>query len=603
MAEYQYQREHVTPDWLKEYAAESHRWEEAQDQGAAILYRPLGIVESLFDSDGAHYEGRADINMSVAFEIKTTMSKEALRRHVLLAWANLRLRHTLLMGAAVSARGYMDESTAREHDRFFAIQRPRGYDDAVRSAQDALVFLGDYYRDVDLAELYHHAQNTARTFDAEKTLARLLVLPLEEAETDTCTLRFLFLMSHEISDGLTGSAWTIDFTRLLNQSFRALRDAIGPFASTLHERLPVPQEDLYPPIAGSRARQRWFWAITLVLRHVQKPYPEAFPNPLRRPSPRVPAEVPSTRTFTRVLDYTKPPALNSGTIRAILSKQATQRLHRACRQAGCSIGAGSFVLVALVMMEMQERRFPDVDDKQRLPFVGSFPINPRPFFAHRAAPDSVMLAFSDGVILPFMSSSLDLDARIRLLARSAQRQLSRYQKRAEGGTSIAAAVAAAGREGERARMLEYMGARGAGRVIATNYLDTIERAHDRVPGSERRRRLSYVDSLPKQGNLSLGTCGVSSVGRVSAEMRPGNYDLSRPLMRGDDGEGVLVADFRESRMNVRARDGEFLVGVWGDDDHIAANVSYDACAIDPALAELWKQRMESILEESVPSRL
>lgn len=573
--------------------------------------------------------------MLVAFEIKTTMSKEALRRHILLAWANLRLRHTLLMAAAVSAQKYMDESITREHHRFFVIQRPRGHEDVVSSAQDHLVFLEDHYREVDHAELYHHAQNTARAFDAEKTLARLLVLPLERAGTDTYTVRFLFLMSHEISDGLTGSAWTVDFTRLLNQSPRALQDAVVPLASTLHERLPVPQEDLYPPVAGSRARQRWFWAITIVLRHVQKPYPEAIQNPLRRPSPRAPAEVPSTRTFARVLDYTKPPALNSGTIRAVLSRQATQRLHRACRQAGCSIGAGSFVLVGLVMMEMHERRFPEADadtdtdttttnpcrrrHHHRGAFVGSFPINPRPLFAHRAAPDSVMLAFSDGVVLPFLPSSLDLDGRLRLLARSAQRQLSRYQKRdvvaavaagrggggGRGGeTTTAAAAAALGREA-RAAMLEYMGPRGAGRVIATNYLDTLERAHDRVPERGRGSRLGYVDSFPKQGNLSLGTCGVSSVGRVSADMRPGRYDVGRPLpVRGEDGEDVLVADFRESRMNVRARDGEFLVGVSGDDDHIAASVSYDACAIDPAMAELWKERMESILEEdSVPSRL
>ncbi|KAI5212373.1 cytochrome P450 [Aureobasidium subglaciale] len=37
------------------------------------------------------------------------------------------------------------------------------------------------------------------------------------------------------------------------------------------------------------------------------------------------------------------------------------------------------------------------------------------------------------------------------------------------------------------------------------------------------------------------------------------------------------------KQNVRARDGEFLVGVWGDDDGIAANVSYDGNAIDEDL--------------------
>lgn len=641
---------HASPEWLKRYATSSHQWKEAQAQGGTVFYRPLGLVEGLFDSDGIYYEGRADINMSVTFEIKTTMSREALRRHILLAWANLRLRHTLLMASATSAQGYMDGTgaTARESDRFFVVQRPKTAEEVLRSAQEPLVFLEDHYATVDADELYHHAQNTARTLDAEKTLARLLVLPLERASAETHHLRFLFLMGHEITDGLTGAAWTADFLRLLNQTPRALRDALGPLAATLHERLPVPQEDLYPPVRGSRARQRWYWAISLVLRHVQRPYPAAFPNPLLRcrttttspqQQPAHPAVLPRERTFARVLDYSRPPALNTGSIRARLGPAATRRLHRVCRQAGCSIGAGAFVLVAVVMMELHEqrrrRRVPDdADDDDadadalllaprdhrdapRRPFVGSFPVNPRPLFDHHAAPDGVMLAFSDGVVLPFLPSSLPLDGRIKLLVRSAQRQLSRYQKRAprrggeRGETGGGGEKAITGRD-ERER-LEYMGPRGAGRVVATTYLDTMERARDRLPPRLRREGLSaYRDFLPKRANPTLGTCGVSSVGRVSPDLRRGRYDVTRPLLgrrtvgeEGEEGEeGVLVADLREHRMNVRARDGEFLVGVGGDDEHIAANVSYDACAIDPALAEVWRRRMETILEpEGVQSRL
>lgn len=575
------------PDWLQDYATNSHQWREYQavGHGGSIFYRPLGLVESLFDSDGMCHEGRADINMAANFEIKTNMSKEALRRHILLAWANLQLRHTLLMAAADSFQDYMDDTTPTKQGRFFIIHQPSSGEEALRRAQDHLVFLEDHYASVDTDELYYHAQNTARTFDAQKNLSRALVHPLTRSGPETWSLSFLFIMSHQISDGLTCGAWTLDLLRILNQPTHALQAAIAPLASTLAKRLPVPQEDLYPPTTGSRARRRWFWAITIVLRHVQKPYPLAFQNPLRRVNPRPPT-LPDTRPFDQVLDYSRPPALNCGRIRAILGSRATRRLHRACRQAGCSLGAGSFVLVAIVMMEMYERRMAAQPDGEEhgLPFIGSFPVNPRPFFSHGAAPDSVMLAFSDGVVLPFLPSSLDLDGRIRLLARSAQRQLSRYQKR---GARTSAAVPS-----RRGEMVEYMGARGAGRVIATTYLDTLERAHDRVPGYQSRS-LGYAESLPKRGNLSLGTCGVSSVGRINSEMAAGKYDLTRPL----EGEGELVADFRESRMNVRAREGEFLVGMWGDDDHIVAGVSYDACAIDPDMAELWRERMETLLED------
>ena len=34
-------------------------------------------------------------------------------------------------------------------------------------------------------------------------------------------------------------------------------------------RLPPAQEDLYPPVSGRLARQRWFWAIMRILRHVR----------------------------------------------------------------------------------------------------------------------------------------------------------------------------------------------------------------------------------------------------------------------------------------------------------------------------------------------
>lgn len=565
-------------DWLQRYATGYHKWQEAQHNGSAVFYRPLGVVEKGFDNDGVYHEGRADINLAISFDIKTTKSRAQLRRHILLAWTNLRLRHTLLCATATGPADYMQRDAVQKSDRFFAIARPQGYEHAIESARGPVVFLDDHYASVDAEQLYFHAQNVARTFDASKSLIKVMVLPLERAGPDAFYLRFLFVMSHQISDGLTNANWTGDFKQLLNRKTDELQSAVLPLISTLHERLPPSQEDLYPPVSGSRARQRWFWAITLVLRHVQKPLTPAFPNPLRYPNAPIEAAVPELRTFDKVLDYSKVPPLNAGTVRAHIGREATRRLHSVCRQVGCSIGAGSFVLAGIVMMEIYEKRFPNVPLHERRAFIGSFPINPRPFFNHTAKPDSLMLAFSDGVVLPFLSSDLDLDGRIRLLVRSAQRQLSRYQKRPRNDKAV--------------DMLEYMGPRGAGRVVAMNYLDVIERANIKLP-DHLRKEFQYQKRLPKQANPTMATCGVSSVGRSDPGTTPGQIDLSRSLAGEDD---AFMADIRTTSQNVRPRDGEFLVGIWGSDDSVDANVSYDSCAIDPAWARVWKEKMETILD-------
>lgn len=582
----------MNADWLRQYATEYHTWKQAKPDeasGALVLYRPLGVVESSFDGDGIHYEGRADINLAISMDIKTNMSTAALKRHVLLAWTCLRLRHTLLCATATTAQPFMDDETVQKGTRFLVLWQPTTFEDILCSTESMVTFLDNYYSNVDSRELYVHAQNTARTFDPEKTLHRLFMLPLERKDDNTLTLKFLCVFAHSIADGLTNMVWTIDFMRLLNQRSQALEDSIRPLMATINERLMLPQEDLYQQVSNSVARQRWFWAITVVLGHVQKPLPAAFQNPLRFTQGPKKAIRPANRVFERVLDYSKVPPLNSGNVRAVIRKEGTQRLHRLCRKAGCSIGAGIFVLVAIVMMELYEARFPDVPLDERLPFLGSFPVNPRPFFQHTAEPDSMMLAFSDGVLLPFLSSRLDLDGRIKLLVRAAQRQLSRYQKRPAGQTTTVSG------------MLEYMGPRGAGRVVPMNYLDVIERRNSKLP-PHLQRKVEYQKHLPKQPNATLATCGVSSVGKTHPAFGPGQYDLDRPLAAGGGG-GDLVADLREISFGVRPRDGEFLVGVFGTDESISATVSYDACAIDPAWADVWKEKFETLLEGSDRARL
>lgn len=566
----------MNADWLRQYATGYHKWNQARTDDGLIFYRPLGVVESSFDGDGIYFEGRADINMALSMNINTNMSKETLRKHILLAWTCLRLRHTLLCATTTTAQDYMNDEAVQKGPRFLVLRQPKTYDEILRSTEDYVTFLDDHYSKVDSYELYSHVQNTARIVDVEKTLCRLFVLPLERLDSNTFSLRFLVVIAHQISDGLTNSAWAIDFTRMLNQKSQVLEDSIRQFMSTISERLRLPQEDLYQPVAKTLPRQRWFWAMTVVLAHVQKPYPAAFPNPLSFTGGPVKATGPARRPFDRVLDYSKVPTLNSGYVRAVVGKEGTQRLHRLCRQAKCSIGAGIFVLAAIVMMEIYEARFPDVPIDQRLPFIGSFPINPRPFFNHMEEPDSMMLAFSDGVVLPFLSSTLDLDGRIKVLVRSAQKQLSRYQKRPVSNTASG--------------MLEYMGPRGAGRVVPMNYLGAVERKISKLP-KHLQVPVEYQKHLPNQPNPTLATCGVSSVGKTHPGLGPGQYDLTRPLEK----EGDLIADLQDIRFGVRPRDGEFLVGVLGTDESISAGVSYDACAIDSAWAEVWKEKFETIL--------
>jgi hypothetical protein len=119
-------------------------------------------------------------------------------------------------------------------------------------------------------------------------------------------------------------------------------------------------------------------------------------------------------TYSKVLSYRKVPPLNSFNQEASLSPMATNNLRALCRAAGASIGSGCLALVALVMMILEERLHPLVPLSNRRPFVGSFPVNPRPFLAGApttGAEDSLMLAFSDGLTLPFLPSDLPIKGR------------------------------------------------------------------------------------------------------------------------------------------------------------------------------------------------
>ncbi|KAH0371955.1 hypothetical protein KCU65_g1526, partial [Aureobasidium melanogenum] len=565
--------------WLDQYASNYHEWHEVQIHDRHCFYRPLGIVETAFDSDGIYYEGRADVNAYLDLAVRHRLSQVQLRQRITLAWTVLRLSHVLLLARAVDRKQFMTAGNVAQR-RFFLIYSPEDYQEALKDATESLSFVEQPLDEGGLSKFYRHAQNTGRIVNADEFLAKLFIFPTGDNVGSKTSLKFLFVNAHQITDGLTNFTWLSHFVKLLNTPLKTLKDAVDGLSqrASIRTRLPLPQEDLYPRISGSTAKKRWFWLLTLVLRHVKKPMPAAFPNPLRRATPFKEA-VAMPRTYDLYLNYNARPPLNTFTCMAKVPQSATKRLHRWCREVGTSIGAGAFVLVAMVMMSLHEDLYPDEALESRRPFIGSFPINPRPFFKHHEAPNSMMLAFSDGVVLPFLSSSLDLETRFKVLVRQAHRQLALYQKREKA---------------EESNSLAYMGSRGAGRVIAMNYVGAMERLRSKLP-EELRHSLGHHSpqgDLAAAQNGSMATCGVSSVGRSG--WRQGEFDVNGDLREGDD---AFVADYRFSKQNVRARDGEFLVGVWGDDDGIAANVSYDGNAIDEGMIREWQHRMENLLVE------
>jgi hypothetical protein len=565
------------PHWLDQYAQDYHSWHDGtDDDGRRCVYRRQGCVEASFDVDGMWFEGRADINASLELEIVSQLTIEQLERRILLAWTALRLHHVLLMTKAVDPHSSFKQVDKARQNRFFLLHPPTTPSEAREDAASQLVFARKSHASIDIDDFYRHAQNVARVIEPTRALGKLFVMPLEKLSPTRARLNLLLIMSHSISDGLTNYTWMRDFLALLNKPILELEQEIAKSLSesVLRARLPVPQEDLYPRITGGKARERWYWAIMRVLRYTRKALPTCFPNPLRHAS-RSERAVPLPQRYPDLLDYSKLPPLNTYTVQAKVPVHAAQKLVRLCKEAKASVGAGCFVLVGMVQMSVYEHTQPSIALKDRLPFTGSFPLDPRSFYNHHSEPNSMQLAFSDGVVLPFLPSSLDFAKRFRILVRQAQRQLSVYQK------------------GKRTKL----GA--AGQILAHNYLYAIERTGTKIPEHAR----STVRSFKPQGKYEItvhpgmATCGVSSVGRTA--WREGLFDLDKAekdlAQRGEDG---FAADFRSSRQNVRARDGEFLVGVWGNTDGtIAANVSFDGNAIDESMAHEWKRRMERCLDE------
>ncbi|KAI0588501.1 hypothetical protein Alg130_03353 [Pyrenophora tritici-repentis] len=559
--------------WLDKYATNYAAWElSVGSHGSQMFKRPLGLVESSFDADGLYYGGRADMTSLFTLSCQHKLSKAELKRRVAIAWASLRLQHPLLL-----ARVMDDPATGT---RNFAVNIPSSPEAAIQEVENSIIWFEDTYPDVDEKEVYHHAYNVTRIIEPTKCLSKLHILPITQNTDGTYSLRFLIVIAHQISDGLSAYSWFSHFIRILNQPSEAILADIASCgqAEKIQAILPAAQEGLYPPITGSRARKRWFWALIRVLRHVKKGLPPTFTNPLRR-AQRLETAPPLQPKFDAIFDYnpvTRPP-MSCGHISASLSPSASSRLIALCRAANVSIGAGCFALAGLSMMAIHESLSPS--SSHHPAFTASFPLNPRAFFANPPPPDSCMLAFSDGIVMPFLSSSLPVEGRFKLVAKHANRELKVYQKRKLKGSDL---------KGTPGILDKY----SPGRLLATGYVAQIERVEAKLPRNRRTASWSNPQGslLPSAAEFGA-TCGVSSIGPLAAFFKRGTYDLKNL------GDKDFAADFQDVKIGVRARENEFLVGSSTSAEGIVGfGVSYDLNAISKERAELWKRTIEGLLE-------
>jgi len=560
--------------WLDRYGKGYHAW--VKDEDGKGWSRPCGLFEARFDTDGRYFGGRADISEILTVALSTRLSPADLRHHVLLAFTLLRLQHSLLRGRA--------EPRTLEVEPWFSVDIPPTADATIRDAASAIQFLDSTVSDdggeLDLRDLITHSLNVARVIKPSEALARAFVLPIESQGPMRWRLRLLFVLAHQIVDGLSVVRWLSHFVQILNMPTEQIQRDIekGILPDSIYACLPPAQEDLYAPVASTRARTRWFWAITIVLRHVKKPSPTALPNPLRRATP-LSAARPFKPRYSKMFDYLQTPPLNTLTARVKLSAAASQRLYRLCQEAKASVGAGGFVLVAMTIMALHEAKNPLEATDERRPFRVCFPLNPRPFIANAATSDGLVLAFSSGIALPFLPSHLDFEGRYRLLARQASRQLAAYQKREKLHTATAAEAA------------RYMGIRGPGRLIASDYIDGVERMRELLPS-----HLKNVIPSPQGAyetpifNVSEATCELSSIGKL--DFSAVRHDLSK-----DPGEEGGVIASVEGLMNCcRARHTEFGVATLSEDGIMQAELSFDANAIDEDSVPTFLEKLRTLLE-------
>ena len=394
------------PTWLRGYATNHYDWHTQDSGGTKTYWRRLGLVEEMFDIDGTDYEGRADLNMSLQLEVRTSLSLSAFRDWIAQAWSIMRQKHILMSARAVNSRNLF-ASSENGDERIYTFRPSTTVRDLRESGDRFLDFVDDTYPDCDPNDFYLHLMNTGRAIDPTKALSRVIILPFSHTTESTFKLRLVIVAGHQVADGLTTFRWMNSLMTLLNMTSSQLQSlAHSLVSSSPISRLPPAQESLYPPTIGSRARQRWFWLVARILRHTSRPNPPSFQNPLRRPTPLSQAQEFPPK-YTKVLNYSIPPPKQLLHHKRHPLPAMHQPPHNPLPQRQHLHRLRPLTLVALSMMTLHEHHSPSTPLSQRLPFVGSFPPQPRPFLTTNTTghEDSLMLAFSDGIVLPFLPPS------------------------------------------------------------------------------------------------------------------------------------------------------------------------------------------------------
>ena len=195
--------------WLRQYSnVTEYQWKRERIEGRLVFHRPLGLVESSFDSDGRYFEGRADMNDLIELNVRTTLSQEGLRRRIDLAWTCLRCRHSLLRARTIRLRSRQISASSFAPDNLhIAVDNLESVEGALSDAIEHVVHLVDNFEGpIEAYDFYQHTQNCARVVNPDVALAKLFVFPLEETLNEHSVLRFLLVGGHQIWDGLTCSS-------------------------------------------------------------------------------------------------------------------------------------------------------------------------------------------------------------------------------------------------------------------------------------------------------------------------------------------------------------------------------------------------------------
>lgn len=193
-------------DWLRQYGnTAEYQWHRATLGSRSVFRRPLGLVESAFDADGRYYEGRADLNGLLEVEIKSTLDLGAFRDRIVLAWTRSRHQQLLLQARCVHDETLGGQDAIAPSGLHFVVDVVDRVEDAVANAVEHCVFL-DGHAGSESRDFSIHSQNVGRVIDPGRALAKLFVFTPQDVAHGRATLRFLFVMAHQISDGLSSES-------------------------------------------------------------------------------------------------------------------------------------------------------------------------------------------------------------------------------------------------------------------------------------------------------------------------------------------------------------------------------------------------------------